>query len=171
MESRFITNILRLVQLLWTLLITALIGNAIASDDGAATSAKSALNFVMFVAVLSWVALLYGLLSSFVGALAIPIAMLALDGLATLFTFIAGIVLAAKLKAVNCSNLSGQPSDYIAFGSGNDAKQCHQIQASTAFLWFLFACFLGTFFFAFKAFRGVGGSTISRGPNMSQIGV
>jgi hypothetical protein len=38
-------------------------------------------------------------------------------------------------------------------------------------MWFLFACFAGTMFFAFKAFRGSGGSVGSSRPNMSQIGV
>ncbi|KAI1875560.1 uncharacterized protein JN550_001846 [Neoarthrinium moseri] len=170
MEFNFINNVLRIVQLLWTLLITALIGNAIASYGGAAGSAKSAINFAMFVAVLSWIASLYGLISSFVTAIASPIVLLALDALAVLFTFIAAVVLAAKLTAVNCADLSGRASDYIAFGSPNDTKQCRQLQASDVFLWFLFACFAATMFFAFKAFRGSGGS-VRRGPNMSQIGV
>jgi hypothetical protein len=101
----FIINILRIVQLLWTLLITALIGNVIASNVNAASSAESAINFAMFVAVLSWIASIYGLAASFVTSIAFPIVLLALDGLATLFTFIAAVVLAAKLTAVNCANI------------------------------------------------------------------
>lgn len=167
---QLVHNVLRILQLLWTLLITALIGNAIANYGSASGSAKSSINFTIFVAVLSWIAALYGLISGFVTALAIPIALLALDGLAVLFTFISAVVLAARLGAVNCSNLSGKGSDYIAFGSSNDQKQCREIQASDVFMWFLFACYVGTLFFAFKAFRGSGGS-VRRGPNMSQIGV
>jgi hypothetical protein len=64
----------------------------------------------------------------------------------------------------------GKASDFIAFGSNDDMKRCREIQASTTFLWFLFACFVGTLFFAFKSFRG-NGSSVRGGPNMSQIGV
>lgn len=105
MEFSLPNNILRILQLLWTLLITALIGNAIANYDGASGAAKSSINFAIFVAVLSWIAALYGLIASFVTALAIPIVLLVLDALAVLFTFIAAVVLAARLGAVNCSNL------------------------------------------------------------------
>lgn len=104
-EPNFANNLLRLVQILWTLLITALIGNVIANDAGAASSAKAAVNFTLFVAVLSWIASLYGLVSNFVTAIAIPVVLLGLDCVAVLFTFISGVVLAAKLKAVNCANL------------------------------------------------------------------
>jgi len=166
----FINNILRIIQLLWILLITALIGNVIASNVTANGSSEAAINFTMFVVVLAWIAALYGLAASFVYALAMPIVILALDGLTTLFTFIAAVVLAAKLTAVNCADLSGRSGDYIAFGSNDDMKRCREIQASDVFLWFLFACFIGTLFFAFKSFRGAGGS-MRRGPNMSQIGV
>ena len=65
---------------------------------------------------------------------------------------------------------SGRPSDYIAFGSNDDMKRCREIQASTAFMWVLFFCFVGTLFFGFKAFRSGGGS-VRHGPSMSQIGV
>jgi hypothetical protein len=105
MEFNFLNNILRIFQLLWTLLITALIGNAIATYHSTSGSGKSAINFTIFVAVLSWIAALYGLIASFVTSIAMPIVLLALDGLAVLFTFISAVVLAAKLGAVNCSNL------------------------------------------------------------------
>ncbi|ORY59596.1 marvel domain-containing protein [Pseudomassariella vexata] len=166
----FVYNILRIVQILWTLLATALIGNVIASNVNAQSSAESAINFTMFVLVVCWIAALIGLISSFVNALAIPIVLLSLDASAVLFTFIAAIVLSAKLTAVNCGNLSGKASDYIAFGSNSDTKRCREIQASAAFLWFLLVCFVGTLFFAFKRFRAAGGS-IRSGPGMSQIGV
>lgn len=106
---QMVNNILRILQFLWTLLITALIGNAIASYDGASGQAKSSLNFAIFVAVLSWIALLYGLIAGFVTSIAIPIALLVLDGLSVLFTFIAAVVLAARLGAVNCSHIVSFP--------------------------------------------------------------
>ncbi|KAH8170514.1 membrane-associating domain-containing protein [Sarocladium implicatum] len=169
--SGLISAGLRGLALLWTLLITALIGNVIASNNNAKTSAQSAVNFAMFVAALSWVALLYGLVASFVSSLAMPIVMLPLDGLATLFTFIAAIVLAAKLGAPNCGNIDhdDHSRSWIAYGSGNDEKRCREIQASTAFMWFLWACFMGCLFFTVKNWRGGGGSIRSSRPAMSQV--
>ncbi|KAJ9164735.1 hypothetical protein NKR19_g1142 [Coniochaeta hoffmannii] len=159
--------ILRCLQFLWVLLITALIGNVIAlNNDGHMVS----INFTMFVAVLSWLAVLYGLAAAFVESLAIPIVMLALDGAAALFTFIDGIVLAAKLGAPNCGNPHKGPG-WIGFGADNVSKRCREIQASTAFVWFLWATFVATLVLAFMSFRRVGGGARSHGPGMSQVRV
>ncbi|KAI1207372.1 marvel domain-containing protein [Annulohypoxylon truncatum] len=161
-----IKSIFRILQFLLVLLTTALIGNVIASNI---SGSESAVNFTMFVCALSWLAVLYGIISHFVPTVSIPVAALGLDSAATLFTFIAAVVLSAKLQAVNCSHLTNKASDYIAFGSNNDEKRCREIQASTVFLWFLFASFAASLFFVLKELRRVGGSV--RGPNMSQIGV
>lgn len=172
--SGFINIILRATALLWTLLITALIGNVITSNVDATSSAKAAVNFTMFVAALSWVVCLYGIAAAFFSSLARPIIMLPLDGLAVLFTFISAIVLAAKLRAVNCGNIPGAdlPSNWIGFGSNDDEKRCREIQASTVFMWFLWVCFCGGLFFTVKESRsGFGGSMRSSRPNMSQVGV
>lgn len=96
-----VKSILRILQFLFVLLCTALIGNVIASN---VSGAESAINFSMFVCALAWLAVLYGVVSHFVSAAAIPVVALALDSAATLFTFIDSIVLSAKLQAVNCSN-------------------------------------------------------------------
>jgi hypothetical protein len=92
---------LRGSQFLWTLLITALIGNVIAE---AFAGNPSSINYAIFVAVFSWLVLLYGFAAAFVESLAIPIVLGAMDLLATLFTFIAGVVLAAKLHVHSCGN-------------------------------------------------------------------
>jgi hypothetical protein len=97
-------SVLRLVQLLVVLITTALIGNVRANSQHAAASATAAINFAIFVCALSWIAILYGAITHVVSAIAIPVVSLALDGLATLFTFIGAIVLSAKLTAVNCAN-------------------------------------------------------------------
>ncbi|KAL7948913.1 putative non-classical export protein Nce102 [Trichoderma barbatum] len=138
--SNLFKILLRIIALIWTLLITALIGNVIAAN---VNGDMKTVNFTMFVAALSWVALLYGLFAVFVQSLALPVALLLLDGLATLFTFICAIVLAAELRAPNCGNISGAhlPSDWIGFGSHHDERRCREIQASTAFMWFLWANF------------------------------
>jgi hypothetical protein len=163
---------LRALALLWTLLITALIGNVIADNVNARTSAESAINFTMFVAVLSWIVLLYGLAATFITSLARPMILLPLEGLATLFTFIAAIVLAAKLGVPNCSNVSDRSHSrsWIAYGSNDTEKRCREIQASTAFMWFLWACFVACLGLTFKDSRGgYGGSVRSSRPAMSQV--
>lgn len=161
--------IIRAVQFLWTLLITALIGNVIATNYN---GHMASINFAMFVAVLSWISLIYGLVASFVDAVAVPIAMIALDGLAVLFSFISAVVLAAMLKAVNCGgNLSNKGSGWIGYGSANDHKRCREIQASTAFMWFLFGTLAASLALAVIGFRRMGGSVRSSGPHMSQVHV
>ncbi|CCC08873.1 hypothetical protein SMACR_07510 [Sordaria macrospora] len=162
--------ILRCLQLLFLIILTALIGNVIALDVAASSTARSAINFSMFVIVLSWLAALFGLAAALFQRIAIPLVMLALDAAATLFTVIAGIVLAAKLGAVNCGDTDGHGRNWIAYGSADDAKRCREIQAGTAFMWFLFAAFAAALTMAVMSWRRTGGSVRS-GPMMSQVGV
>ena len=98
----FVKSILRLVQFLWVLLVTALVGNVVATNGGGV--ANAALNFVMFVCALAWIAVLYSIIAHFVAALALPLIALALDSLTTLFTFVASVVLSAKLGVVDCGD-------------------------------------------------------------------
>lgn len=164
----------RAAALLWTLLVTAFVGNVIASNVDAAASATAAVNFTMFVAVLSWIVCLYAVASSFVSALGRPIFMLPLDALAVLFALIDAVVLAAKLRAVSCANIAGRdlPSSWIAFGSAYDEKRCREIQAATVFMWFLVACLSAGLFLTVKESRsgGLAGSARSSRPKMSQVG-
>lgn len=163
--------ILRAIQLLFLIILTGLIGNIIATNLHAAGSATAAINFSMFVIVLSWLAALIGLATGLVERIALPLIVhLAADALATLFTFIGAVVLAAKLKVVNCSDTRGQPGDWIAYGSGDDHKRCREVQAGTAFMWFLFATFAAALVLSFLGFRRGGGS-IRSGPTMSQVRV
>ncbi|KAI0472945.1 marvel domain-containing protein [Xylariaceae sp. FL0804] len=162
-------SIVRLVQLLFLLICTALIGNVIDNNRDAAGSAESAVNFGIFVCALAWIAALYGLVAHFVSAARVPLVQLVLDALAALFTFIGAVVLSAKLSAVNCAAYGHKGSSWIAFGSDNTEKRCREIQAGLVFMWFLFATFLATLFFSFRQFRSGGGS-VGR-PSMSQIGV
>lgn len=163
--------ILRATQLLFIIILTGLIGNIIASNLHAAGSATAAINFSMFVVVLSWLAALLGLATGLVERIALPLLVhLGADALATLFTFIGAVVLAAKLKVVNCTDTSKQPGDWIAYGSGDDHKRCREVQASTVFMWFLFATFAAALVLSFLGFRRGGGS-IRSGPTMSQVRV
>jgi len=170
-----IKNIVRLLQLFWALLLTALIGNVIASNISAASSSEAAVNFAMFATVVAWLAAVYGLASNYVASIAMAIVLLALDGAATLFTAMAGIVLAAKLKVINCGG-SLDPKDlgddWIGFGTLNNEKRCREIQAGTTFMWFLFACFAVSLFFTATSWKKGGGSVGSRssiGPYMTQV--
>ncbi|KAI2623802.1 marvel domain-containing protein [Xylaria nigripes] len=167
--KNLIGPVLRIVQFLLLLITTALIGNVRATTIDAAGSATAAINFAIFACALSWIAVVYSLVTSVVSIREIPIVSLALDAFAMLFTFIAAIVLSAKLTTVNCANWGSKSPDWIAFGSSNTEKRCREIQAGLVFMWFLFATFAAVFLFAFREFRRSGGSV--RGPSMSQIGV
>lgn len=162
---------LRALQFIMTLLITALIGNVIAE---AFAGNSSSINYALFVAVFSWLVLFFGLAAAFVDSIAIPIALLALDSLAALFTFIAGVVLAAKLGVHSCGNSGYTSSNSLTNGSINRKKRCHELQASTAFFWFLFAAYLGSV--AMTAISGTGSSSLRGrvgirrgGPSMTQV--
>lgn len=164
--------VFRSLQFLWTLLTTALIGNVIAS---AFAGNPSSINYAIFVSVFSWIVLLYGLVAAFAEGLAVPVVLWALDGLAAIFTFIAGVVLAAKLGVHSCGNEKYLVSNSLTNGSSDMSKRCHELQASTAFYWFLFAAYLGSIIATFMN-RGSSGS-FSRGrggvrqgrPSMSQV--
>ncbi|EGS18526.1 uncharacterized protein CTHT_0051290 [Thermochaetoides thermophila DSM 1495] len=163
--------ILRAIQLLFIVILTGLIGNVISTNINAAGSATAAINFSMFVIVISWLAGLVGLATSLIERISLPVlALLGADATATLFTFIDAVVLAAKLRAVNCANTEDRSPSWIAYGSANDTKRCRQVQASTVFMWFLFATFATALTLSFMGFRRAGGS-IRTGPTMSQVRV
>lgn len=171
----FIKSLLRLIQLVWAVIITGLIGNVIASNI---YGHESAINYSLFAVIMAWLALLFGLLVSLGGSSfdegIFSYVSLALDGLASLFTFIAGIVLAAKLKAANCGgDLSRRHSSWIGFGSDNDEKRCREIQASTAFFWFLWVTLCASLALTIMGGMGrrYGSSGGSSAPHMSQVRV
>ncbi|OAQ97227.1 hypothetical protein LLEC1_02987 [Akanthomyces lecanii] len=124
----------------------------------------------MFVAALSWVVCLYGMVAGVVSSLGMPIVLAVLDGLGVLFTFISAIVLAARIGGTNCSNITNRPGNWIAYGSGNPEHRCRELQASDAFMWFLFATLCGGLLLSLKEMRGgsMSGSRSSR-PAMSQV--
>ncbi|KAF4631305.1 hypothetical protein G7Y89_g6831 [Cudoniella acicularis] len=164
-----VQTLLRGSQFLWTLLTTALIGNVISE---AFAGNPSSINYAMFACAVSWVVLLYGLGAAFVESLANTIVLAVMDGLATVFTFIAGVVLAARLHVHSCGNSAYVLSNSLTSGSHNPTKRCHELQASTAFFWFLFASFAGSLIMDFigsnsSMSRPRGG--LRRGPNMSQV--
>ncbi|OAA60708.1 MARVEL-like domain protein [Cordyceps fumosorosea ARSEF 2679] len=167
--SGFFNLILRGFALICTIIITGLIGNVIAQDYNASTSARAAVNFTMFVAALSWVVCLYGILATVIGSLGRPLILTVLDGLGVLFTFISAVVLAARIGHTNCGNVIDRPANWIAYGSTNPVHRCRELQASDAFMWFLWAALCGALFFSLTEMRSPMGAARSSRPAMSQV--
>jgi hypothetical protein len=64
----------------------------------------------------------------------------------------------------------------VTSGSYDNTKRCHEGQAVTAFLWFLFATYLGSLIYGFMSggsgtvnMRGGRGGIRRGGPSMSQV--
>jgi len=142
-----------------------LVGNAIAVEH----FGNPGVNYAIFAAVFAWIAILVGLAAAFVESLAQLFILGPLDGLATIFTLIAGIVLAAQLGVHSCSNRSYLDSNKLTQGSEH---RCRELQAACFFFWFAFAFFAGSLIMDFMG----GSSSMSRrgglrkgGPTMSQV--
>jgi len=157
--------ILRALQFLFTLLTTALIGNVI---QDAVFGNPSAINYAIFTDAWCWLVLLVVVVAFFVESVAHPLITMIMDGLAALFTFVAGVVLAAKLGAHSCSNFDYTATNSLTNGEANTEKRCRELQASTAFFWFLWACFMGSLAFGFMA-RNHTSTGTRRTPNMAQV--
>lgn len=108
---------LRGAQFVFNIIIISLVGNAIAIQR----FGNSSVNYALFTSVFTWLVIFFGLAASFVEALAIPVAILVADGLAILFNFIAGVVLAAKLHVHSCGNrVRSVPLPGLPFGRVHD---------------------------------------------------
>ncbi|KKY16165.1 putative non-classical export protein [Diplodia seriata] len=167
MASKALHTVFRGLELLWALLVMALIGNMIAT---AYAGNPSIVNYSMFVSVFSMLSLFYLIPATIKDGLGIPIATIALELLNVVFYFCAAVALAAYLGAHSCSNSGYTHSNFITNGSRDTEKRCHEAQASTAFLWFGFACFCATAFFSWQQSRGSVNMRGSRGaPSMSQV--
>ncbi|TEY52517.1 hypothetical protein BOTCAL_0257g00100 [Botryotinia calthae] len=156
---------LRVLQFLCVLIALALVAASI--DDQ--FFGNSSVNWAMFVAVFSMIVVFYGLAAAFVESLAQPMILGAMDGLATLFNFIAGVVLAARLGVHSCSNRRYLFNNSLAQGM---VQRCRMLQAATAFFWFAFALFAASIAVDFIG----GGSSMARrsnvrksAPTMSQV--
>lgn len=147
----------------------ALIGNVIAE---AYAGNPSSINYAMFVSTFDMLVLLIGFAAAFMDLSAFGLVMLVLDGLAALFTVIAGIVLAARLHVHSCGNQSYIHSNSLTNGSNNPGKRCHELQASTAFYWFAFVGFVASAVISGMGSRGsssMRGGMRKGGPSMSQV--
>jgi len=171
MVSKVLDLGLRGFEFLWTLLIMASIGNMIADANA---GNPSIVNYTMFVAVFSMLCLFYLIPVSFnEGLTGHPIIPLVLDVLNTIFFFCGAVALAADLHVHSCNNRGYILSNGVTNGSDNPSKRCHEAQASTAFLWFGFACWLATT--VLSALSSKGGANMRMGgirkggPSMSQV--
>ncbi|CAK7206225.1 hypothetical protein SEUCBS139899_009012 [Sporothrix eucalyptigena] len=167
--------IVRCVQLIFIIICIALFGNVINNNiDGH----MSAINYALFAAIIAWVACLWGMIATFLSVLTEGIfayGLLAFDVLAVIFVFVAAIVIPAKLKAVNCGGdltVERRGANWIGFGSVDDEQRCRELQAGTAFLWFLFAALVVALLMTLVNFRRSGRSSGgSSAPHMSQVRV
>ncbi|PSS20463.1 hypothetical protein M430DRAFT_99887 [Amorphotheca resinae ATCC 22711] len=162
--------ILRSFQFLWTLLTSALIGNVLAMIY---STSPASVNYCMFVSAFSYILVLYGFAAAIIESIAIPVVLIVADTLGTIFSMVAGIVLAARLRCHSCSNHDYLRSTSVTINTHHPEKQCRQLQASTAFFWFLFACFAGSLILDIM---GAGRSMSTRragvrkpGPAMAQV--
>jgi hypothetical protein len=171
MTSKPLNLALRALQFLWTLLIVALVGNMINEAIG---GNHSAVNFAMFVSVFSLLSLVYLIAAAIKENFAHPMIMLLLDIINTILFFIAGVVLAAKLRVHSCGNQGYLASNPITNGGRNRGKRCHEAQAVTAFLWFAFVAYLASAILSGMASLGganlrSGGIRRGGGPAMSHV--
>ncbi|KUJ18167.1 putative Non-classical export protein 2 [Mollisia scopiformis] len=156
-------------EFLWTLITMALIGNVIAT---AFAGNPSSINYAIFVTVWDMLVVLFGIGAAFMDISAAGIILAVGDIIAALLTFIAGVVLAAKLGVHSCSNGGYTSTNHLTNGSHDTGKRCRELQASTAFFWFLLPAFAIS---AFLSFKNSGGSSSMRGgirrggPSMSQV--
>jgi len=170
MVSKAVNLGLRAWELICSILIVSLIGNAIAS---AFSGNPSMVNYDMFVGVFGLASLLYLLPVSFLEGYNFPILSIGLDVLNVLFWFCAAVATPAYTGVHSCSNNNYTRTNHIMNGAYNRQKRCREIQASTAFLWFGWAAWVGSLVISLMSGRGSGvsmrGGIRRGGPSMSQV--
>ncbi|GAD96894.1 non-classical export protein Nce102, putative [Paecilomyces variotii No. 5] len=164
--------VLRAMEFLWTLLVMALVGNMIAQAFHGGNPAS--VNYAMFTSAFSMVSLFLLVPMTWKPEWGLhAIVPIVLDALNAVFFFTSGIVLAARLGAHSCSNRSYLLHNGVTQNSHHREKRCREGQASTAFLWFAWACYMGSLVLSLLAARSTGANLRSRGsrrgPAMSQV--
>lgn len=158
---------LRVAEFVWTLLIMALVGNMIATSFA---GNPSVINYDMFVSVFAMLSLFYLIAICFKEQFTIhKFVPATLDLLNVLFWFCAAVAMAAELGAHSCSSSDYTLNNHITNGSPNTAGRCREAQATTAFLWFGWACFTASLFFTLTSSGGVNLRGGRRGPDMRQV--
>ncbi|OJD10950.1 hypothetical protein AJ78_08172 [Emergomyces pasteurianus Ep9510] len=130
----------------------ALVGNMI-SD--AFHGSSSTVNYILFVSAFSMLTLIYlfaaGISESFIVH---PVLLFLVDLLNTIFIFCGAIALPSKLRVHDCSNRAYTSQNSITRGAPNQEQRCREAQATTAFLWFLWATFVASTVISGLGIRG-----------------
>ncbi|KAM3425248.1 hypothetical protein BST61_g7200 [Cercospora zeina] len=157
---------LRGFQFFMSLLIMAIIGNAIAMGASPAIN-----NYTMFCAAFGMLCLFFLIPATFNERFAVHgMLPFVLDLLLSIFWFCAAVALAAELGVHSCNNDRYVRTNRVSRGASNPHSACREAQASCAFLWFGFAAFVATTVLSSSGMSG--GSApkgIRRGPAMSQV--
>ncbi|PGH08725.1 hypothetical protein AJ79_05916 [Helicocarpus griseus UAMH5409] len=129
-------------QLIWAIIAMALIGNMMETAYG---SAGGTVNYAMFPPAFAMAVILWAFLIQWVPSAVIhPALLFVVDLLVTLSTFATAVALPAKLHAKDCSNLDYTSTNEVTRDRADLEEGCREAQAATAFLWFLWATFLGS---------------------------
>jgi len=166
----FLPNvILRSFQLLFAVIVLAISGALV--HQTVFGGSPSQINFAVFIGVFAILSLGYFFLALFSDGAAHPMVLAILDALNMLFTLAGGIALAEKLHVHSCGNIHYTTTNSITNGAHDTKGRCHEAQALTAFLWFLFLTFVATVAFSAINMRKSGtGMRGTRGaPTMSQV--
>ncbi|KAK6530278.1 hypothetical protein TWF694_003640 [Orbilia ellipsospora] len=146
-------------QLFLTVLTLALSGALVAQQ--AIGGSPSQVNFALFASIFSLLTCFYTLFAVFAFS-GVAIVLVGLDAFNTLFTFAAGTALAARLGVHSCGNMPYVITNPITNGSADPTGRCHEAQALTAFMWFLFVTFVVTCVFSVMGWRrGTGPASTS----------
>ncbi|KAK6337491.1 hypothetical protein TWF730_002890 [Orbilia blumenaviensis] len=137
-------------QFLLTILTLALSGALVAQQ--LIGGSPSQVNFALFASIWSFLGGFYTLYTVITDS-GIAQVLLGLDASNTLFTFAAATALAAGLGVHSCGNMAYVKSNSITNGSLNPTARCHEAQALTAFLWFLFGTYLASLVLSVLAWR------------------
>ncbi|KAF3315754.1 hypothetical protein TWF173_003321 [Orbilia oligospora] len=132
---------LRGTQFLLTVIALALSGALVAQQVFGGS--PSQVNFALFTSIWSFLGGFYTLYAVITDSGHSQI-LLGIDASNTLFTFAAGTALAAGLGVHSCGNMAYVITNSITNGGRDPTARCHEAQALTAFLWFLFGTYLAS---------------------------
>ncbi|KAK6530793.1 hypothetical protein TWF281_007630 [Arthrobotrys megalospora] len=137
-------------QFLLTVITLALSGALVAQQ--AIGGSPSQVNFALFTSIWSLLSGFYTLYTVFTDSGNAQI-LLGVDASNTLFTFASGTALAAGLGVHSCGNMAYVKTNSITNGGTDPTGRCHEAQALTAFLWFLFGTYLASMVLSVLAWR------------------
>jgi len=146
-------TIIRTILLVFSITALGLVAALVHLDDG-----SSRVRFAVFSAAFSILfGGFYGLVASFIPALYIPFVMGTVDFLNMVFLFSGATAVAARTGAGSCSNKSN-----LEHHNFDSSKECRLAQASSAFLYFSWACACGNLVYSIFAILNGGSFGVPR---------